>query len=121
MDSLSYSLLPKSPELVSTRRIALDRYANIAQISQVLLFVAIPVSKWIFSTLIKTLNHKDGISSTRYAALLARSARVVEFRLKSEVVVAGYGTYGEWIIGLLWTAWLGFLCWHDTAPGIEYH
>lgn len=116
MDVLTYRLLPKTPELVSARRVALDRYANIAQISQVLVCVGIPFCKLIFAIVVKTLSREDDTPQTRYAALVARSARILEFRLNSEVV-AGYGTYEEWIIGLLWIAWLGFLCFHGTAPG----
>lgn len=33
--------------------------------------------------------------------------------------IEGYGTYGQWMFGLGYAAWLGFLCIKDTAPG-EY-
>lgn len=115
MDALGYRLLPKTPELVSARRVALDQYANVSQASQVLVFVGIPFCRFIFSIVLETLR-RGGDVQTRCAAFLARSARILEFRLKSELI-AGYGTYGEWIFGLSWTTWLGFLCLHGTGSG----
>lgn len=111
-----YKFLKKTPELVVQRRITLDWYANLAQTSQLLVHLIIPVCELVASVQLrgfaKESRRKGG------AAVLARTARSLRFTLGTEVV-KGYGTYGQWIFGIAWTAWLGFLCITETTPGSD--
>jgi hypothetical protein len=106
-----YEFLKKTPELVVQRRIALDWYANLAQISQLTVHLIILACELVASVQVRRLakNQKGG------AAVLARG---LKFILGTEVV-KGYGTYGQWTFGIAWSAWLGFLCITETAPGSD--
>jgi hypothetical protein len=111
-----YKFLKKTPELVVQRRIGLDRYANLAQISQLAVHLLIPLCELVVSDQVrrfaKRAPQKGG------AAVLDRTARSLKFKLGTEVA-KGYGTYGQWYFGIAWTAWLGFLCIAETAPGSD--
>ena len=108
-----YKFLPKTPELIEQRRITLDWYANLAQMSQLTVHLIILVCTLVASVparrSAKNYGQKGG------AAVLARTARSLMFTLGTEVV-KGYGTYGQWTFGMAWTAWLGFLSITETAP-----
>ena len=109
-----YKFLTKTPELVEQRRITLDWYANLAQISQLTVHLIIPVCELVASVQVDRFVKKSRQNGG--AAVLVRTARGLRFTLGTEVV-KGYGTYGQWIFGIAWTAWLGFLCVTETAPG----
>lgn len=113
MSYLGYEFLARTPELIEQRRIRLDRYANSAQISQLLAHLTILLCNFVASASARKL---AGKSQKGYVAVLARVASSLNFELGVKVG-RGYGTYGQWIFGLAWTAWLGFLCIVDTAPG----
>jgi hypothetical protein len=133
MGFLGYHFVEKTPELVASRRIALDWYSTLAQLSQFVVLLTIPFCQFVFSAIVKSSGNKyeaDGDISlvskrsggAKYnakgkVAAAARWTRIIKFRLGTEVL-KGYGTYGEWIFGLLWGVWLGFLCVSETAPGI---
>jgi len=111
-----YKFLKKTPELVLQRRITLDWYANLAQITQLTVHLIIPVCNLVALVLVKRFAKESRQKGG--AAVLARTARSLKFTLSTEVV-KGYGTYGEWTFGIAWTAWLGFLCFNETAPGSD--
>ncbi|OKL58379.1 hypothetical protein UA08_06067 [Talaromyces atroroseus] len=102
-----YEFLPKTPELVEQRRIALDWYANLAQTSQLTVHLVILICELVQVRKFTKKSRQRGD-----AAVLARN---LKFTLSTEVV-KGYGTYGQWVFGIAWTAWLGFLCITETAP-----
>jgi len=130
MGYFTYKLIGKTPEIDAARRSTLDWYANLAQLSQLLFILAIPVSKFALAVLfnfhqngnsldynVKTDRISVQKSSQEGKALRqSRTTRGLESILDKEVM-KGYGTYEQWIFGLGWAAWLGFLCINDTAPG----
>ncbi|PVI07514.1 hypothetical protein DM02DRAFT_609027 [Periconia macrospinosa] len=109
MDYLGYKQLPRTPELDAHRRVHLDRYANIAQISQ------LTVHLLIFLYNLATLDPASKRTKTSPKDNGSHSANSISAKL-GKAVGRGYGTYGQWIFGLTWTAWLGFLCIAETAP-----
>lgn len=113
MSYFGYKFLTKTPELIVQRRIQLDRYANLAQISQLIVHLIILFCNFVASVPASKL---AGKSQKGNVAVLARIASSLNFKLGVKVG-RGYGTYGQWIFGLAWTAWLGFLCIAETAPG----
>ncbi len=113
MSYFGYKFLTKTPELIVQRRIQLDRYANLAQISQLIVHLIILFCNFVASVPASKL---AGKSQKGNVAVLARIASSLNFKLGVKVR-RGYGTYGQWIFGLAWTAWLGFLCIAETAPG----
>jgi hypothetical protein len=113
MSSFGYKFLPKTPELIVERRIRLDRYANLAQASQLIVHLVILFYGHAAST---TANKRAGKSQKDITAVRTRVARSFSSKL-SLGVGRGYGTYGQWMFGLVWAAWLGFLCIVETAPG----
>jgi hypothetical protein len=113
MSYFGYKFLAKAPELIVQRRIRVDQYANVAQISQIIVHLIILFYNSFASV---SVNKLAGKSQRGNAAVMARIARSVNFNLDVNVG-RGYGTYGQWIFGLAWTAWLAFLCIADTAPG----
>ncbi|KAF2499676.1 hypothetical protein BU16DRAFT_480549 [Lophium mytilinum] len=112
MSYLVYEFLARTPELIVQRRIRLDQYANIAQISQLIVHLIILFCNFAASIPVSKLAGKSQKGSV---AVLARIARSLYFKLGVNVG-RGYGTYGQWIFGLAWTSWLGFLCIAETAP-----
>ena len=130
MGSLGFTYLSNTPELAAARRKKLDWYASVAQISQLVIVLSIPLGKLVISTLVKVLDTEGNSSlgaqkvaqqpgrKRTATARLARFVRILKFRSGAEVV-QGCGTYQEWIFGLLWVAWLGFLCVSETVPGME--
>ena len=109
-----YKFLKKTPELVGQRRITLDWYANLAQISQLTVHLIIPVCEVVASVQVRRFAKKSRQKGS--AAVIVRTARSLKFTLGTEVA-KGYGTYGQWAFGIAWTAWLGLLCITETAPG----
>jgi hypothetical protein len=130
MGYFGYKFIGKTPEIDATRRSTLDWYANLAQLSQLLFVLAIPFTKFAVAILVNFLWNGNSLdynvatnrifiqkSSQEGKALrLSRTTRDVESILGREVI-KGYGTYEQWIFGLVWAAWLEFLCINDTAPG----
>ena len=126
----AYEFIGKTPEIDATRRSTSDWYANLAQLSQLLFILAIPFSKFALAILFNFLwngnsldynveTDRTSIQKSRQegkALNLSRTTRDIESILSREVM-KGYGTYEQWIFGFGWTAWLGFLCINDTAPG----
>jgi hypothetical protein len=109
-----YEFLKKTPELVVQRRIGLDWYANLAQISQLTVHLIVPICESVASVQVRRFAKKS--TQKGDATVLDRTARSLKFTLGTELV-KGYGTYGQWVFGIAWTTWLGFLCIIDTAPG----
>jgi hypothetical protein len=130
MGYFTYKFIGKNPEIDATRRSTSDWYANLAQLSQLLFILAIPFSKLFLAILFNPfrkgnssdLNRETSRISAQKsgqqgkALNLSRAVRDAGSVLDREVI-KGYGTYEQWIFGLGWTAWLGFLCINDTAPG----
>jgi hypothetical protein len=130
MGYFAYEFIGKTPEIDATRRSTSDWYANLAQLSQLLFILAIPFSKFAVSVLLNFLRNGKSLDYTvetnRMATQkwsqegkvlrLSRTMQHIESVLGSEVM-RGDGTYEQWIFGLSWAAWLGFLCINDTAPG----
>jgi hypothetical protein len=130
MGYFGYKFIGKTPEIDAIRCSTSDWYANLAQLSQLLFILAIPFSKFALAILFSFLRSGNSLdynveldrisvqkSSQEGKALkLSRTMRDLESILDREVV-KGYGTYEQWIFGLGWAAWLGFLCINDTAPG----
>ena len=113
MSYFGYQFLAKTPELIVQRRIRLDWYANLAQISQLLVHLIILFCNFPASV---SVSKRAGKPQKGYVAVLVSLAKSLNFKLGVQVG-RGYGTYGQWIFGLAWTAWLGFLCTAETAPG----
>ena len=113
MSFLEYKFLPRTPELIAHRRVHLDRYANLAQLSQVAIHLLILSYNLVLST---SASKHAGKSPKNNPSALSRIANAINSRLGTEVS-RGYGTYGQWLFGLVWTAWLGFLCFAETTPG----
>jgi len=97
MSHFRYKFLGKTPELIAQRRVTLDWYANLAQISQLIVHLIIPFCNLIASVLVRKLAGKSRQKANE--AVLARTARSLKFKLDTKVV-KGYGTYGQWIFGL---------------------
>ena len=130
MGYFAYKFIVKTPELDATRRSTSDCYANLAQLSQLLFILAIPFSKFALATLFNFLQSGNNLhynvetdristqTSSQEGKTLrpSRTTRDMESILGREVR-KGYGTYEQWIFGFGWSAWLGFLCINDTAPG----
>ena len=109
-----YKFLPKTPELVVQRRVALDRYANLAQSSQLVLHLSLAIGAVALSSQIRK---SEGSHARKGGATtLVRTAQSLQNALGTEVT-RGFGTYGQWIFGLAWSAWLGYLCVVETVPG----
>jgi hypothetical protein len=104
MDYFNYKFLPRTPEINAHRRVYLDRYANIAQTSQLAVHLLI---------LLYNLATSKNASNSRKNS----NGAPVTSKLNTEIS-RGYGTYGQWIFGLTWTAWLGYLVVAETAPGM---
>ena len=113
MSYFGYKVLTKTPELIAQQRIRLNWYANLAQISQIIVHSTILFCNFVASVPVSKL---AGKSQKGNEAVLAHIASSLNFRLGLKVG-RGYGTYGQWIFGLAWTGWLGFLCIAETAPG----
>lgn len=130
MDYFGYQIMGKSPDIDATRRLALDRHANIAQLSQLLFIVTIPMIKIAIEVLSPFFRHDQarendvqGKQSSRdkssgsdkplRRSYLGHPTSAVLCR----EVMKGCGTYEQWICGLGWSAWLALLCFRDTAPG----
>ncbi|RDW63385.1 hypothetical protein BP6252_10930 [Coleophoma cylindrospora] len=113
MSYFGYKFLAKTPELILQRRTQLDWYANLAQISQLIAHLII-----LFCNLAASVpaSKLAGRYQKGNVAVPARIVPSLTFKLGVEVG-RGYGTYGQWIFGLAWTAWLGFLCIAETTPG----
>jgi hypothetical protein len=130
MGYLGYRFIGRTAEIDAARRSALDWYANLAQLSQLLFILAIPFSKFALAVLVNFLRSDKGLndnvetdritiqksSQAGRALRLSRITRDIESILNREVM-KGYGTYEQWIFGLGWAAWLGFLCINGTVPG----
>ncbi|RDW57308.1 hypothetical protein BP5796_12758 [Coleophoma crateriformis] len=115
MSYFGYKFLAKTPELIVQRSMQLDRHADLAQISQLIAHLIILFCNFAASVPVRKLARKY---QKRNPAVPARIARSITLKLGVEVG-GEYGTYGQWIFGLAWTAWLGFLCIAETAPGIR--
>lgn len=109
MDWLGYKSIPKTPELDAIRRPLLDRYGQLAQISQ--LFV---LFTWAFGQ--SVLPSLDDLQKNSKGGGLATLARRVNFRLDNQVA-RGFGTYRQWLVGILWGSWHIFLCMNETGEG----
>jgi hypothetical protein len=133
MGYFGYEFVDRTPKHVAERRLVLDWYATLAQLSQFLVLLAIPSFSFLGGLFIRFVDGELGnrpfstSSKGRYRQLNqkndaagagARTARIIQWRLGSEVV-QGYGTWGQWIGGLMWAGWLTFLCFKETVPG-EY-
>lgn len=132
MEYFGYRFIAKSPDLDATRRATSDHYANVAQWSQLLFVLSIPIVNIVLealSHLTQDENRPDDNAKMK-TNLRGKSSQMEKFsgfnRIVQSIeatlgreVVEGYGTYGQWMFGLGWSAWLAFLCIKDTAPG-EY-
>jgi hypothetical protein len=133
MGYFGYKFIDRTPELVAERRLILDWYATLAQLSQLLVLIAFPIARILESFFLRYLNGDlDTISSPLsprkkasshqrrdqggLAILITRSIRILRWRLGTEVI-QGYGTWGQWIGGALWATWLAILCISETVPG----
>ena len=106
MSFFNYQFLPRTPEINAHRRVLLDRYANLAQMSQFAVHLIILLYNLATST-----------SGSKHAGLPQKSRQTS--LLNTEIVRNG-GTYGQWIFGLAWTAWLGYLVVAETTPGKKH-
>jgi hypothetical protein len=123
MSYLKYKFIGKTPEIDAARRSTSDWYANLAQLSQLLFILGIPLSKFAIAILSRLFrsssisNHNvKKASQEGKAPRQSYTIQDIESILGREVI-KGYGTYEQWIFGLCWAAWLGFLCIKDTVPG----
>lgn len=109
MDWLGYKSIPKTPELDAIRRPLLDRYGQLAQISQLFVLFTLAFGQSVLPSLHNLQSNSKG---GRFATL----ARCVNFRLDNQVA-RGYGTYRQWLVGILWGSWHVFLCMNETGEG----
>lgn len=133
MGYFGYSFVNLSHEEVATRRLAIDKHAQIAQLSQlVVLFGFIffktgtrLITRWTTSDVesVPSSPQKKYLAEGRrrsFISGLATKWRIMIWKLDDEPI-SGSGTWGQWIGGLVWTTWLFVLCARGTAPGLLYH
>jgi hypothetical protein len=133
MGYFGYAFVDRTPDHVKERRILLDWYANLAQLSQLLVLIAFPVLRISIRILFRFISNDKGyhlVSSPRkrveagqtasqkpgWAAALTRTGRILKWYFDDEVF-AGWGTYGQWFVGTAWAVWLMMLCVKNTTPG----
>ena len=129
MGYFGYEFLTLSKEQVAKRRIYLDHYANIAQLSQLLVIFLAVVSRFVIHTLeVSTSpgqNTRPGSPHTKYflqsqsstwSVVILRFIRRWSWTFGSELI-PGYGTLGQWAGGAAWFGWLMLLCVQETVPG----
>jgi hypothetical protein len=133
MGYFGYEFVDLSKEQVATRRVALDKHAQIAQISQIIVLFGLVllrigsgfISRWTAG------DAENGPSSPQkkylaegrrksFLSNLAARWRIFKWKLDDEMI-PGYGTWGQWIGGAIWTIWLAILCTQGTAPGMLSH
>jgi hypothetical protein len=101
-----YIFLPKTPALTAQRRIALDRYANTAQTSQMVLHVTLLAfdvlnsrPRSLAGLEEKTDKHGHRIGSGARFATAEKHNALYFLRRR---LGRGYGTYGQWVFGMGW-------------------
>jgi len=129
MGYFGYKFIGKSPEIDATRRSILDSNANLAQLSQFIIILAIPIIKHLAALLFNIVQSKSSLnknfedvnskqmSSQHNKRLkLSYTTQRLESAMGREIR-KGFGTYEQWIFGFIWAVWLGFLCIKNTSPG----
>lgn len=128
MDFFGYRIIGKTLEIDATRRTTSDHYARIAQLSQLIFILAIPVVDSAHGVLFKLFRNGNKLAYDVDADRISRQKRSEEGMplalnrgaeaRESTLVRGGLNTaYEQWAFGIGWAAWLGFLCINDTAPG----
>jgi hypothetical protein len=125
MGYFGYQFLSLTPEQVAERRINLDYYANLAQISQLLVLILILIVRFGLNALAKPISIKPTSPQLKYIFNLeqqdwkiqtTRAIKGILWSLGNEIV-PDYGTIGQWTAAIAWSLWLAFLCIHGTSPG----
>lgn len=129
MGYLGYGFVNLSAQQIATRRLALDQHAQIAQFSQLFILLwlvalrygSLFITRWTNgdNDRVPSSPQKKYLSENRSRIVfsnLTRKWRIFIWKLDNEIV-RGFGTWGQWIGGLIWTIWLLFLCFLGSAPG----
>lgn len=120
-----YAFLDLDDEQKHARRVLLEYYPVVAQLSVLVIFAIFLVSFFLSWTAGRVLHHErprsplfGRRSAERWTWL--RTSRQSFRRLRwwmSKPVMRNWGTRGEWIIGGMWTVWLLYLCVVRTGNG----
>jgi hypothetical protein len=129
--NFGYKFISLTLEQVAERRVHLDHYANLANLSQIVVIVLLVADRFTaFARNIsanKPLQDRPSSPQSKYfseiqyrtwKSRVSQEWRTLRWRLGDEVA-SGYGTFGQWIGGILWSIWLLYLCVDRTVPG-EY-
>jgi hypothetical protein len=125
--ALGYSFEALNDAQKHQRRDYLDWYGFAAQWSVLLIFAGFQLVfflNWIVNSALNN-EHPKSPSFNKRPDGVARWLRGVHSRwsrmawwMKKDLVKGwNWGTRGEWIGGLAWTAWLLYLCFAHTRPG----
>lgn len=110
------------------RRVLLDRYGVYAQLSALIpiaIYQLYRLAIWVslarrrsqvkYSAVPGSPDLKHGRGSK--SGVLERKWREVRWWAEGEIW-PGLGLKGQWVAGLIWAGWLGFLCVHRTGVGM---
>jgi hypothetical protein len=130
MGLFGYSFVNLTKEQVDARRLALDHYALVAQLSFIAILAGIQIyylSSWLTgrcgegdeertpsSPYLKAEIESEKISWKRKAR---KSSTKLRWWMGDELA-KGWGRRGEWTCGAFWMAWLLVLCIKDTGEGM---
>ena len=129
MGLFGYAFISLSKDQVHARRLVLDRYALVAQLSAIIVLLAISLCRlasWLrrrygkgdeeqtpSSPYLKAGLENDKASWPKW---LSRRVSWAQWWL-GEDVPFGMGNRAEWFYGSLWLCWLLILCINDTGEG----
>jgi hypothetical protein len=110
MSHFGYKFLAKTPELIVQRRITLDWYANLAQISQLIIHLIISYSEFVTSATVRNAQKRRDSSSERQHNCAESYCK------KSEAQIGYKSSQGVWHV---WTVdlWTGL----DCMAGVLVH
>jgi hypothetical protein len=116
----SYIFRPKTSSLTAHRRFQLDRYANIAQASQLVLHLTLFAFNALTSRLPSDSKPADESHKGDHAANPDLKKPHPTRAFLGRRLGRSYGTYGQWVFGTVWTAWLAGLCFAETGNGMFF-
>jgi hypothetical protein len=132
--AFGYEFVDLTDEQKLQRRSLLDLHAFYAQISFLVVFATVAGLRWIAHVLNRGVGaaeeEESGFDSPssaelKYAEQSRVSSEVAKARLKlrqwlwraGDPVREGWGSWGEWIAGTIWSVWILFLCMNQTGHG----
>ena len=132
MGWFGYSFVDLTKEQVHARRVVLDQYALIAQVSSIVVLLAFQLY-FLASWLNRKVRGHDEYEVTSSPILKAeiednRGSLVHQIKQKTasarwwlgNEVAPGWGTRSEYVGGAVWMLWLLVLCIKDTGEGMHF-